>query len=82
MKLATKTILSAFGVIIVVFLGSCTEMKTDDPIETYKLWSGESPPKNIEILNGKYWQSAQIVGRSTQNEIIKKKRRIHARAAG
>ena len=58
MKLATKTILSALGVIILIFLGSCTEKKTDDPIETYKFWSGESPPENIEILNGKYWQSA------------------------
>jgi hypothetical protein len=57
MKLATKTILSAFAVIIVIFLGSCTEKKTDDPIETYKLWSGEPPPENIKILNGKYWQS-------------------------
>ena len=33
-------------------------MKTDDPIETYKFWSGEHPKKNIKIIHERYWQSA------------------------
>jgi hypothetical protein len=58
MKQVTKPILLVFGALAVIFFGSCIEKKTDDPIETYKLWSGESPQKDIEVYHGKYWQSA------------------------
>jgi hypothetical protein len=58
MNQVTKRILFAFSFLAVIFFDSCTEKKTDDPIETYKLWSGEYPQKNIEIIHGRYWQSA------------------------
>lgn len=33
------------------------EKKTEDPIEAYKSWAGETPAGNIEVVHGKYWQS-------------------------
>jgi hypothetical protein len=59
MKQRTKVILFALEVSIVLFFGSCKEKKTDDPTKTYKFWSGGPPQKDIEVIHGKYWQSAQ-----------------------
>ncbi len=39
-------------------LPSCVEKKSTNPTEVYRLWSGTQPPKEIKVLNGKYWQSA------------------------
>ena len=33
------------------------EKRTDDPIQTYKLWAGEKPPMEVEVIHGKYWES-------------------------
>lgn len=46
------------GVVISFYFGSCTEKKTTDPIESYKLWAGDVPPGNVNVVHGNYWQSA------------------------
>lgn len=43
--------------IITLFATSCSEINTNNPIETYKYWSGTNPTKDLEVINGKYWQS-------------------------
>jgi hypothetical protein len=46
-------------IIVITFLltAGCTEIKTEDPIKIYKLWSGSSAPEYIQLLQGQYWQS-------------------------
>ncbi len=41
-----------------IFLTSCSEIKTTDPEQVYKYWSGLTAQTDIELLNGEYWQSA------------------------
>lgn len=43
---------------ILFLLASCMEIRTTDPNESYKYWSGSNPSDNLKILNGQYWQSA------------------------
>ncbi len=52
MRLLTTIIISS------VLLTSCSEVRTDDPIDSYKYWAGTKPPKDLEIIQAKYWQSA------------------------
>jgi hypothetical protein len=58
MRWLTFNALFILGTVIVVGFDSCTEKKTNDPIESYKLWAGDVPPKNANIIHGNYWQSA------------------------
>ena len=51
----TKALL---GLLIALILTSCSEIKTNNPKETYKYWSGSNSPKDFELLNGQYWQSS------------------------
>ena len=51
----TKTI-TVF--LLAIILTSCSEIKTDNPQETYKYWSGTNSPSDLKLLNGQYWQSA------------------------
>jgi hypothetical protein len=44
-------------VLLVSTFTSCVEKRTEDPINAYKFWAGEKPPKEIEVINGKYWES-------------------------
>ena len=37
---------------------ACSETNTSKPKDVYKYWSGANPPKDMELLQGKYWQSA------------------------
>lgn len=37
---------------------SCSEKRSDVASECYKLWSGESVPKDVKVINGTYWESA------------------------
>ena len=46
------------GLLLAIILTSCSEIKTDNPQETYKYWSGTNSPSDLELLNGQYWQSA------------------------
>lgn len=54
----SKSIRLAFGVCIVISMVSCMEKNTNDPIETYKYWAGELPPKEVDVIHGRYWQSS------------------------
>lgn len=36
---------------------SCFSTETKDAKKAYKYWSGEEPPKEIELINGEYYQS-------------------------
>lgn len=37
---------------------SCSEIRTNNPTEVYKHWSGSAPSRDVELLNGQYWQSS------------------------
>ncbi len=39
-------------------LASCVGKDTTNPNEAYKYWAGGAPPSEIQVLNGKYWESA------------------------
>jgi len=41
-----------------ISLSSCMDKKTEDPAKAYKLWAGEKAPKEVQVIHGKYWQSA------------------------
>ncbi|HEV3326408.1 MAG TPA: hypothetical protein VG052_12410 [Puia sp.] len=58
MKHPLKTIPFALMICLTGAFVSCTEKKTEDPIEAYKYWAGELPAGNIKVARGKYWQSA------------------------
>src|SRR5258708_32555193 len=40
-----------------ILLTSCSEVRTNDAINSYKYWSGSNPSDDIEVVNGIYWQS-------------------------
>lgn len=48
------------AIILLFFQTGCTEKRTDDPIKAFLYWSGEPPTKEIKLLHGKYWQSANF----------------------
>jgi len=39
---------------------SCSDKRSNNPNEVYRLWSYEDPPKEVKVLKGKYWESAHI----------------------
>lgn len=45
-------------VFVVVLLMSCSVKTTDDPEIAYKYWAGSKAPSDLELLEGKYWESA------------------------
>jgi hypothetical protein len=51
MRLLTTTIL------FLLLLTSCSETRTEDPIDSYKYWAGTEPTDDVKVLNGQYWQS-------------------------
>jgi hypothetical protein len=51
--------LFAFFLAVTTSLTSCMEKNTTDAIEAYNLWGGEVP-KEVEVINGNYWQSAHF----------------------
>jgi len=53
-----KIKLLALGVCVIISMVSCMEKQTNDPAETYKFWAGEPPSKNVDVIHGRYWQSA------------------------
>lgn len=44
-----------FGMLI--FLTNCLPIETKNGNKAYEYWSGEEPPKEIEIIEGEYYQS-------------------------
>ncbi|SFH93599.1 hypothetical protein [Halpernia frigidisoli] len=39
---------------------SCSEIKTNNPTEVYKYWSGTNPNSDVRLINGQYWQSSHF----------------------
>jgi len=42
---------------LLTFLVSCFPIETKDAEKAYEYWSGNEPPKEIELINGEYYQS-------------------------
>ena len=43
----------------IISLIGCSEHRTQNPSEVYRLWSGSNEvPKGVTLIHGKYWQSA------------------------
>ena len=43
-----------------ILLTSCMGIDTSHPKEAYNYWAGRKPPRDIIVLNGKYWQSSHF----------------------
>jgi len=52
MRLLTTIIISS------ILLTSCSEIRTEDPIKSYEYWAGTKPPRELKVIQAKYWQSA------------------------
>ena len=48
----------ALIIITLFFLTGCSEVKTTDPQEVYRHWSGSEAPKDLQLVNGQYWESS------------------------
>lgn len=48
-----------FFICFILLNVSCSNnaVDTSDSQEAYRLWAGESAPKNIRVLHGRYWRS-------------------------
>jgi hypothetical protein len=46
-----------FIIFLFFFTSSCS-VKCDDPKESFEYWTGESPPKDMKVIQARYWQSA------------------------
>jgi len=57
--LITTTMKRLLIILLTIFtLTSCYEKKSNDALETYKYWAGTKPPDELQLIEGKYWQSA------------------------
>ena len=45
-------------ILISILSTSCSEISTDDPIDSYKYWAGTKPTDDVKVLRGQYWQSS------------------------
>jgi hypothetical protein len=43
---------------LLILLTSCSEIETENAFETYRFWAGTDPAKDIDLINGRYWQSS------------------------
>ena len=43
--------------IILTFISCEGFIRTNDPVESYKYWAGDEPPKEINLINGEYLQT-------------------------
>ena len=41
-----------------ILLASCAEVKTTNPSVVYNYWTGVTPTKDVELINGEYWETA------------------------
>lgn len=46
------------AILTLLLLTNCSEINTTNPVESYKYWAGTKPPKDLEVIQAKYWQSA------------------------
>jgi hypothetical protein len=58
MKFFDGVRVSIMGSLTALCFSSCREMKTNDPVQSYKHWSGSLPPSGVKVIHGAYWQSA------------------------
>jgi hypothetical protein len=58
MKFFDGVKVSIMGSLTALCFSSCSEIKTNDPVQSYKYWAGSLPPSNVKVIHGKYWQSA------------------------
>lgn len=56
-KVKTVFQLATFFIVANILVG-CFEKSTTDPVKTYQYWAGEKPGKEVQVLNGRYWESA------------------------
>ena len=54
-KLKYYFIVSFFAIIS---FSSCSEIKTNDVNKVYQYWAGTKPTSDVELIQGRYWQSA------------------------
>lgn len=47
-----------FLLFFTALLTSCVEINSENTKEIFELWTGTELPKDINMINGKYWQSA------------------------
>ncbi|PJZ70837.1 hypothetical protein CH373_06090 [Leptospira perolatii] len=52
---------------IFLFMNSCMEYKSTDPVESYQLWSGQKPTSEVIVINGQYWQ---LIGQKNTLRIL------------
>ncbi|WP_184546313.1 hypothetical protein [Mucilaginibacter sp. FT3.2] len=43
-----------------IILSGCWEKRSNDAEESYTLWLGEKPGKEVLAIHGKYWQSSHF----------------------
>ena len=53
-----RIIRTAFNIALLFTLVGCFEKNTDNPNKAYQYLTGEKPDKEIQVINGKYWESA------------------------
>lgn len=53
-----KNLKLLFFLIISVIITGCSEVSSENPKEVFELWTGSELPKEIQLKNVKYWQSA------------------------
>jgi uncharacterized protein YceK len=46
------------SILTLLLMTGCSEINTTDPVDSYKYWAGTTPPKDLEIVQAKYWQSS------------------------
>jgi len=59
-KVLIKTAMKRLLIILFTLfaLTSCYEKKSNDALKTYKYWAGTKPPDELQLIDGKYLQSA------------------------
>jgi len=47
-----------YFLLVPILCAGCLEIQTNKPSKAYENWANQVPPENVEVINGKYWQSA------------------------
>jgi hypothetical protein len=45
-------------ILFLTLLSGCAEQTTENAIQAYTLWAKEPPPKEVQLIHGRYWQSS------------------------
>ncbi len=52
-----KTLHKILIVLLLFLVTSCGAISTDNPKESYQHWTGDTPPQDMKVIEGHYWQS-------------------------